>query len=155
MEHLDQGFIEELEGKIDESFQETQPNEKEVKKDQADTESNNKDLADPGPDQDIGDTVKTQHEPETVIFDLTEEELAGGKRMEDAPTLPQLEDQCISSRRYHPMEISTNTIVTKDNVEFCVRKFVKDLKECLDFSNAVSIHFEIKTVEEDPGRRQV
>jgi hypothetical protein len=151
MERIDEGFLEELEGKIDETFKETQADEKEVKRDQVDTEA---DITDLGLDQDTGDNLVTQKEPETVIFDLTEEELAGGKRMEDAPTSHQLEDPRVSSRRYHPMEISTNTIVTKDNVEFAVRKFVKDLKECLRISKAVSVRFEIKTVHDDDHGHQ-
>jgi hypothetical protein len=151
MERLDEDFLNEIEGKIDERFKETQADEKEVKRDHVDTEA---DITDPGLEQDKGDNLVTQNEPETVIFDLTEEELAGGKRLEDTPTSHQLEDPRISSRRYHPMEISTNTIVTKDNVEFAVKKFVKDLKECLRISRTVSVRFEIKTVHDDDRGHQ-
>jgi hypothetical protein len=146
MKRIDEGFLEELEGKIDETFKETQAYEKEVKRDQVDTEA---DITDPGLDQDTGDNLVTQKEPETVTFDLTEEEVVGGKAKEDESGPPQLEGAQVSSRRYHPMEISTNTMVTKDNVEFSVRKFVKDLKECLRISKAVSLRFEIKTVNDD------
>jgi hypothetical protein len=145
MERLDEDFLNELEEKIDERFKETQADKKEVKRDHVDTEA---DITDPGLDQDKGDNLVTQNEPETVTFDLTEEEVLGGKTKEDESGPRQLEGAQVSSRRYHPMEISTNTMVTKDNVEFAVKKFVKDLKECLRFSKAISVRFEIKTVDE-------
>lgn len=148
MERLDEGFVEELESKIDETFKETEADEKEAKGPQVDTGSDHKDIRGPRSDQDPHVDLAAEDKAETVMFDLTEDEIFDGKKRQDTSTISQAEAQRISFRRYHPMEISTNTIVTKDNVEFPVRKFVKDLKECLRFSKAVSVRFKIKTVDE-------
>ena len=145
MKHLDEGFVEELEGKIDETFKETEADEKEVKRDQVDPGA---DITDLDLSQDTTGDMAAQHEPETMVFDLTEEQLSVEKKQSGSSGPGQVRGPGTVSRPYHPMEISTNTIVTRDNVEFAVRKFVKDLKECLRFSKAISVRFEIKTVDE-------
>jgi len=148
MERLDEDFLNELAGKIDERFKETPAEEREEKAPQVDTETDHKDITDLDLSQDTTGDVAVQDKAETVTFDLTEEEVLGEKTKEDESGPRQLEAAQVSSRRYHPMEISTNIMVTKNNVEFAVKKFVKDLKECVRFSKAISVRFEIKTVDE-------
>ena len=124
MKRFDDDFLNELEGRIDETFKETQPGRREVSKDHGHTAADENDISDPGPPP------------------STHDDVAGQVRGAGTSSLP-----------YHPMEISTHVIVTRENVEFAVRKFVKDLKECLRLSKTISIRFEIKTVSNDNGQR--
>ncbi len=151
MERLDEDFLNELVGKIDERFKETSVEEKEEKAPQIDTGTDHKDINDLDLSQNATGDVAVHDKAETVTFDLTEEEVLGEKTKEDESGPLQSEAAQVSSRRYHPMEISTNIMVTKNNVEFAVRKFVKDLKECLRFSKAISVRFQIKTLNKDNG----
>jgi hypothetical protein len=148
MKRLDEDFLTELEGKIDETFTEKQPDEGEIAEDQRDTGADQKVITDPNLPPVTHDAVVVQNNAESVTYDLTAEEVMQEKERHDPSNPPQAEGAPFASRRYHPMELSTNTIVTKDNVEFAVRKFVKDIKEGLRFSKAISVRFEIKTVDE-------
>jgi hypothetical protein len=146
MERLDEAFLDELEGRIDETFKETQAGETEVNGHQPDAKPDYTDTKDSDLGQDAPGGLAPQDNDTGVIFDLTEQEVLNAKQVPRGPRRPQAAG--VSSRRYHPMEIATNVMVTRENVEFAVRKFVKDLKECLRISKAVSIRFEIKTLDE-------
>jgi len=146
MERLDEDFLDELAGRIDETFKETPAGEEEEKGDQVDTAGDEADIKDSNLGQDAPGDLPPQDNDTGVIFDLTEQEVLNAKKVPSGPRRPQAPG--VSSRTYHPMEVATNVIVTRENVEFAVRKFVKDLKECLRMSKAISIRFEIKTLDE-------
>ena len=148
MKRLDEDFLNELEGKIDETFTEKQADEGEITEDQRDAVADQKDITDPDLPPSTHDDVVVEDNAESVTYDLTAEEVMQKKERHDSSNSPQAEGAPFASRRYHPMELSTTTIVTKGNVEFAVRKFVKDIKEGLRFSKAISVRFEIKTVAE-------
>ena len=152
MNRLNEDFLNELEGRIDETFKETQPDRKELTGDHGDTAAVENDISDPAPPPGTHRNVVGQDEAETVVFDLTEEELSGDKKQAGSSGPGQARGAGASSRPHHPMEISTNLIVTGENVEFAVRKFVRDLKECLRLSKTISIRFEIKTLNNANGR---
>ena len=147
MKRLDEDFLNELEGKIDEAFTEKRADEREITEDNTNTAADQKDITDPDLSPAIHDNAVVHNNTETVMYDLTAEEVVQEKERYDPSSPPQAEGPLFASRRYHPMELSTNTIVTKENVEFVVRKFVKDIKEGLRFSKAISVRFEIKTVD--------
>jgi hypothetical protein len=153
MSRLDDDFVNELEGRIDETFKEKQDGESEATGDHGDTVADENNISNlDGLLGTHGDVVG-QNEAETAIFDVTEEELFAEKKQSHSSGSSQARGAGTSSRPYHPMEMLTNIIVTRENVEFAIRKFVKDLNECLRLSKAISIRFRIKTLSNDNGHR--
>jgi hypothetical protein len=149
MERIDKDFLNELEGKIDEKLREQPQLEKEALESELDASSNDNEIAETELNQDNEMDLESENDMETVMFDLTEQEVIAEKKEHDLSEPYQTDNARVSFRKYHPMEMSADTIVTAENAEFAVRKFVKDLKECLQFSKSVRVRFEIKTMNDD------
>jgi hypothetical protein len=152
MSRLDDDFLNELEGRIDETFKETQPNRWEVTGDHGEPAADDNEISNQGSPPGTHHDLDGENGAETVVFDLTEEELSSEKIQAASSEPGQSTVTGTPSGPRHPVEISTNVIVTRENAEFAVRKFVRDLKECLLLSKTISIRFEIKTLNDDNGR---
>jgi len=84
MSRLDDDFVNELEGRIDETFKEKQDGESEAIGDHGDTVADENNISNLGAPPGTNGDVVGQNEAETVIFDVTEDELSAEKKPSDS-----------------------------------------------------------------------